>query len=766
MVSTTTKKSTKKILKNRFQIIEALSSGGMSRTYLAKDIEQGFDSKCVIKELKPLNSNIETSAKLKDLFEKEAKALEKLGHHDQIPSLITYFEEDQIFYLVQQFVEGCSLLRKMPLGKRWSEDQTKDFLKEVLFILEYVHKQNVIHLDVKPANIIRRQVDQKPVLIDFGAVKKINSESTEPAPLGKTQSTVLTCIGTKGYMPTEQLTGNPNPSSDIYALGMTAIQALTGILPLQLKEEMDGEIAWISQAEVSDDLARILTKMVKRYYRQRYQSATEVLKDIRNLERQADLKLEVCEDAINEAPPSKPYHIPSTEYSFSDELEDLWREEATSAYDSGADIPTSPNQAATFTTEGKNDSPDEDVAKINTKRNRFLFQGGMALLVTSLLAVGVGLSVREHRRDNQKALLKEIEFLKDQGESKECINTAVKFPERFSALHDKSTNLIDTCSRQLVEEAKELAENDQIVSAVSLIGHVPEEAEEVYKEVKSLAQAWHLEVIERAQNQYKQCVIQNGDNGFDIAISWVGAIPSDSSVYSDAQASSKTWHQEWSNNMELLDDAEKILINDESLKLAESNIDASSLSTAKENIQASQNTANSAREKISGVRILGQSISESHQCFNLPEFKAVTRLIIEKESKIASLQIRINDLEMLGHLRARNPLNVTGNLAQGAAGVSTLAEEGVLRRDHEVRGQEGDRWSISMRSPDFDTRIFLIDPDGHVIRGDDDSGDGYNSYIPTVTLPKTGIYRVRASSYDPPPYGQGNYELIVTKFDG
>lgn len=134
----------------------------------------------------------------------------------------------------------------------------------------------MIHRDIKPANVIRRKQDGKMVLIDFGAVKEIQ---TVVHTQGNTHLTVG--IGTQGYIPLEQRAGKPRFNSDIYAVGMTAIQALTGIPPEKLPEDTKTEeVRWREQANVSNRLANILDRMVKSHYRDRYQSAAEILQDL------------------------------------------------------------------------------------------------------------------------------------------------------------------------------------------------------------------------------------------------------------------------------------------------------------------------------------------------------------------------------------------------------------------------------------------------------------------------------------------------------
>lgn len=269
------------LLKQRYRIINELGAGGMGQTYVAEDTQQPDNPTCVVKQLKPANEDPNFLITVKRLFKSEAEIPEKLGKHDQIPQLWDYFEEDQEFYLVQEFIDGQPLSAELPLGKRWLESEVVSLLKEVLEILEFIHSQGVIHRDIKPDNIIRREKDGKLVLIDFGAVKQMRMQQAT----GVGQISLTVGIGTPGYMPTEQSQGKPRPSSDLYSLGMVAIQALTGMLPSQLREDEDGELIWRDQAVVTEALASVVTKMTRYHFKDRYQSASDVLNELKRLEK-------------------------------------------------------------------------------------------------------------------------------------------------------------------------------------------------------------------------------------------------------------------------------------------------------------------------------------------------------------------------------------------------------------------------------------------------------------------------------------------------
>ncbi|MDZ8054084.1 MAG: protein kinase domain-containing protein [Aulosira sp. ZfuVER01] len=270
-----------RLLDHRYEVVELLGKGGFGHTYIALDTRRPGNPTCVVKHLKPVTSDPEFLPLARRLFNREAETLEKLGHNDQIPRLLAYFEENEEFYLVQELIEGQPLAWEMPPGNRWSEEQVIKLLQDVLPILEFIHGHGVIHRDLKPDNLIRRAADNTIVLVDFGAVKQIKSYSLM-TPEQLKNDTVA--VGTPGYMPSEQGQGRPRPCSDIYALGMTCIQALTGLNPKQLGEDaVSGEILWQHHAQVSNQLASILNKMVRHYFKYRYQSATEALQALSSI---------------------------------------------------------------------------------------------------------------------------------------------------------------------------------------------------------------------------------------------------------------------------------------------------------------------------------------------------------------------------------------------------------------------------------------------------------------------------------------------------
>lgn len=267
------------ILAGRYRIIDRLGQGGFAITYKAQDMQNPANPRCVIKEIPfPESENSLVLERARNRFQREVMALQTLRNDSRIPKLFDRFEENDNFYLVQEYIEGTPLNQELLPGQQWTEAQTIAFLREILEILIFVHQANIIHRDITPSNLIRRTKDRKIALIDFGAVKEISTFTSSST------GEILTsqAIGTTGYMPAEQYNSrsSPQPYNDIYTIGIVAIQALTGRHPTNLPQDPQScETIWdySTSEQISDGLRNILNKMVRFNFQQRYQSATEVL---------------------------------------------------------------------------------------------------------------------------------------------------------------------------------------------------------------------------------------------------------------------------------------------------------------------------------------------------------------------------------------------------------------------------------------------------------------------------------------------------------
>ncbi len=266
-------------LNGRYHILSLLGTGRCGHTYLAEDIQAKEATRCVIKQFEPEAKDTLSLQKAKYLFAREIKILQILGKSDRIPSLLGHFEQSGRFYLVHEFVDGVDLSQE--LGDRpWTGVEVWGLLREILEIVEVAHREKVIHQDIKPSNIIRRKFDGRLMLIDFGSVKKINNQIANAE--GKTSLTVP--IGTAGYMAPEQKSIKPRLASDVYSVGMIGIYALTGVEPNNIPIDYETEIVqWHDLTQIKSELTKLLDRMVSPEFNQRYASASEALKSVRNL---------------------------------------------------------------------------------------------------------------------------------------------------------------------------------------------------------------------------------------------------------------------------------------------------------------------------------------------------------------------------------------------------------------------------------------------------------------------------------------------------
>ncbi len=273
-----------KLLRNRFRVLRELGVGGFGKTYLAEDADR-LDAPCVIKQFFPQVQGTAALTKATELFKEEAKRLFELGeNHSQIPRLLAYFKQGSSLYLVQEFIEGETLLTQLK-RQAYTEKQIWEVLADLLPVLQFIHQRNVIHRDIKPENIIRRQSDRKLVLIDFGGAKQVTQTSL---------ARQCTGIYTIGYAPIEQISGYISPASDLYALGATCVRLLTQCLPIldangnlydHIYDGYNAQWLWRERLKeinvtISDKLGQVLDKLLKHLARERYQSAAEILQEL------------------------------------------------------------------------------------------------------------------------------------------------------------------------------------------------------------------------------------------------------------------------------------------------------------------------------------------------------------------------------------------------------------------------------------------------------------------------------------------------------
>ncbi len=262
-------------LKDRYQALKLIGQGGFGKTFLAIDHDKPSKPQCVIKQFFPQGQGTDGFQKAAELFAEEAKRLDELGKHPQIPELLAYFiHEDKRQYLVQEYIAGQNLEQELKSQGNFNQDKIRALLLDLLPVLDFIHQRQVIHRDIKPENIIRRAQDNKLVLVDFGAAKAVTPVN---------RSVTGTMIGSAEYVAPEQMNGKAVNASDLYSLGVTCLYLLTGISPFDLFDVGEHEWIWrdyLVNNSINNDLGNILDKLVIFGTKRRYQEVKDVLGDL------------------------------------------------------------------------------------------------------------------------------------------------------------------------------------------------------------------------------------------------------------------------------------------------------------------------------------------------------------------------------------------------------------------------------------------------------------------------------------------------------
>lgn len=262
----------KLLLLERYRPTTIIGKGGFGKTFLATDEHKPSKPRCAVKQLSFTGTG-QLVNKAVELFEQEAVVLESLGNHPQIPTLLAYFTHEQRLYIVQEFIEGVTLEQELLQGA-YNEVKIRCLLHDILPVLKFVHEHNILHRDIKPPNIIIRVSDGKPVLIDFGVAKVLQSSSFIQQ---------ATALGTLHYAAPEQFRGSVFQNSDLYSLGVTCISLITGVFSVEkLYDGTSSSWCWrnfvpATSNIISDELGQILDKLLQFQPIHRYSSAQEVL---------------------------------------------------------------------------------------------------------------------------------------------------------------------------------------------------------------------------------------------------------------------------------------------------------------------------------------------------------------------------------------------------------------------------------------------------------------------------------------------------------
>jgi serine/threonine-protein kinase len=505
------------ILHSRYQIIKALSSGGFGCTYIAEDLQ--CKRQCVVKKLQPVTTEPRFLEQARRLFRKEAETLKKL-HHPQIPEFIDYFEDGEDFYLVQEYVKGQTLGAKFAGKSTWKETEVIELLEDILGILKHVHNQGIIHRDLKPENFICREKDSRLVLIDFGTVKEFDVEKSQLI-------TNTIAVGTRGYMPLELLKGKPHKSSDLYALGIIAIQALTGKGPMELEEDQEGEIIWEEYACVSPFFKAILQKMVRNRYQERYRSAQEILDALVRLK-----------SNLNPNPSCDKY---SAETAMVEE--GSYPQETVISKDQAQ--PFSPPQETVI-------SKDQDnvLSSDSQTQNKIIWLKSPIFFISSLT---IGLSVITtgfllfRFINNPEKLISQLDSLYQQKLYQECFDTA-KTAEFSNKIPTESAEYLGKCG---IAEAEGQATSANYGKAAGIAAEIPSNST-YYAQAQQKVSEWSKLIFTDAEKSYQQ------DCNLDVAMAKYEEIPE--KERENYQTKVVIWQREDQENKKNISLAEQLLL--------------------------------------------------------------------------------------------------------------------------------------------------------------------------------------------------------------
>ncbi|MCH5221154.1 MAG: protein kinase [Muribaculaceae bacterium] len=277
------------ILRNdTYRIERILGQGGFGITYLATDLS--LERFVAVKEFFPkdyceresttshitigTSSNVDLVSRLKAKFLKEARNIAKLDHPGII-KIHTAFEENNTAYYVMDYIEGRNLSEMVKQTGPLSESKAIQYISKVGDALDYIHKQNINHLDIKPANIMIRKSDDRPVLIDFGLSKQYDAK-------GNQTSTTPTGIS-HGFAPLEQYkvggVSEFSPQTDVYSLAATLYYIISGTIPPHATDLVEENIKFPSGFPVS--IRPAITKAMSSSRKNRHAGVSQFVKSLK-----------------------------------------------------------------------------------------------------------------------------------------------------------------------------------------------------------------------------------------------------------------------------------------------------------------------------------------------------------------------------------------------------------------------------------------------------------------------------------------------------
>lgn len=256
------------VIDGKYEILKEIGAGGMSTVYLAMD--NRLNKQWAVKEIKKQGKNKNDEIVVNSLLA-EANLMKRLDH-PALPRIVDIIDNGITIYVIMDYIEGESLDKILKSFGVQPEETVIGWAKQLCDALSYLHSQKppIIYRDMKPANVMLKP-EGNIKIIDFGIAREYKEQNLSDT----------TVLGTRGYAPPEQYSGQTDARSDIFALGMTMHQLLTGVDP------KNGEpYAPVRQwnPELSEGIELIIDKCVEPAAENRYQSCADLLYDLEHPE--------------------------------------------------------------------------------------------------------------------------------------------------------------------------------------------------------------------------------------------------------------------------------------------------------------------------------------------------------------------------------------------------------------------------------------------------------------------------------------------------
>lgn len=294
-----------------YVILDALGVGGMSEVYLAKDTR--LDRTVA---LKVLSHDISSDERRMQRFRREAKIVSSLNQ----PNILTIFEfaeADGLTFLATEFIEG-ETLREHLLARKLKIAEILDIAIQVLAALDAAHEAHIVHRDIKPENVMIRRRDHVVKVLDFGLAKATERKSGTPTAQDSEAATDFktaphTVMGTLNYMSPEQAQAHAvDERTDIWSAAVMIYEMVSGLMPfkgattshtiVQILEKDPVPLTQFTSRGAPAELQRIVSKALAKSPDERYQTAKDMLIDLKNLKKQLDVEAEINRTASLETP--------------------------------------------------------------------------------------------------------------------------------------------------------------------------------------------------------------------------------------------------------------------------------------------------------------------------------------------------------------------------------------------------------------------------------------------------------------------------------